>query len=385
VRLCLQALGIILIATCSQARAEYYWRVPAFDDVPMRGPERAHGALLYSHGRGTIVAGRTVPGESYPAPPAPYVRLLIESGWDGFKLNRRYVADREADSTHALEAEIAQLRGLGYRRIVLVGQSYGAWLSVRVATRVSDIHAVIATATGPGYGVSSIDRVALGAQKLVDSIDDIKPTRIAFFFFAGDELEATGRGEQVARRLGAHQQYYWVVDRPTDLSGHSAARTGLFARRYGECLVRLIAPEAPQGPRFACDTTRGLAAGADIPMPPDTGLATPPAGAPQALAPFIGRWIGAHESGTIRRLAITGIVDEARLRADYGAAGPLFSTEKPYVIRAMIGTLEAGELVFRDKITERRFRPSPDGTLQGDWRRIDGKPGGGSIIYRRAS
>lgn len=381
---CLPALGIALIAMCGPARAEFYWHEPAFRDVPLRGPERAHGALIYSHGRGTTVSGRTVPGESYPAPAAPYVRLLLESGWDAFKLNRKYVADREPDSARALEAEIARLRALGYRRIVLAGQSYGAWLSVLVATRNSDIHAVIATAPGTGFGTSSIDRVTLGAQKLLDSVGGMKSARVAFFFFAGDELEATGRGEQIGRRLSAGRQYHWVVDHPADLSGHNAARTGLFARRYGECLARLITPEPPPAIRFTCDTTRGLAAGSDIPMSANSGLAAAPPDAPRPLAPFIGRWLGEHESGTIRRLAITGVVDETRLRADYGGAGPLFSVEKPYVIRDLIGTLEGGELVFRDKVTERRFQALADGTLQGDWRRVDGKPGGGRVVYRRS-
>ncbi len=303
---CLQALGVFLIAMCGPARAEFYWHEPAFSDVPLRGPERAHGALIYSHGRGTVVAGRIVPGESHYAPPAPYVRFLLESGWDAFKLNRKYVADREPDSARALEAEIGRLRALGYRRIVLAGQSYGAWLSVLVATRDNDIHAVIATAPGTGFGNSSIDRVTLGAQKLLDFVEDIRSTRVAFFFFAGDELEATGRGEQVARRLSARRQYHWVVDRPADLWGHNAARTGLFTRRYVECLARLIAPDPPPDLRFACDTTRGLAAGSDIPMPADAGLAAAPPGAPPALAPFIGRWLGEDESGVIRRLASYG-------------------------------------------------------------------------------
>jgi hypothetical protein len=381
---CLQALGVFLIAMCGPARAEFYWHEPAFSDVSMRGPERAHGALIYSHGRGTVVAGRIVPGESHYAPTAPYVRFLLEAGWDAFKLNRKYVADREPDSARAIEAEIGRLRALGYRRIVLAGQSYGAWLSVLVATRDSNIHAVIATAPGTGFGNSSIDRVTLGAQKLLDFVDDMRSTRVAFFFFAGDDLEATGRGEQVARRLSARQQYHWVVDRPGDLWGHNAARTGLFTRRYSECLARLIAPDPPPDLHFACDTTRGLAAGSDIPMAANAGLVVASPGAPPALAPFIGRWLGEEESGVIRRLAVTGIVDETRLRADYGAAGPLFSAQKPSVIRAMVGTIEAGELVFRDKVMERRFRAIPDGTLQGDWRRIDGKPGGGQITYRRA-
>jgi hypothetical protein len=359
------------------AAEEAFWREKPYPDSSYRGPEQALGALLFNHGRGVVINGRIVPGDSYNVSPPGFVHFLHDSGWDAFKLNRRYAADNESSSLAALREQVAALRAEGYKRIVLAGQSYGAWLSVLIATREPGLHAVIATAPGSGFGAESSDAVTKGAQKLVDAAGAVKPTRLALFLFEGDYRDAdwVKRGERVKQALNERAIANLVVDHPRGFQGHGSAHSGRFTRRYGECLVRFIAPE-PIATPFACDLDHGLAAGSDIVLPEKMPLPSMPADLPRSLANYVGRWYGDSDNGAARLFVTTGVLPDGRLRFDYGAVGGLYSHDKPLVIRAMIPQFEGDALVWRDKSSERRFEYRPDGTLHASWGRIDGKPGG---------
>lgn len=378
IRIVTLAVGLIsIVAPPSHAQtiSQGFWITEGYDGEARLGAAAAKGVVIYNHG--------TSAGDSFGSPLPPYMRLVQRAGWDIVRLNRKVEWDTHRESAQALRRAIELLRTQGYARIALAGQSRGAWLNVMAVSQTAGIHAIISTAPG-GYGDANIGQVGRSAQQLVDMLRDAKDARVMLFFFAGDLRENVpgGRGNPSRRALTHAGVPALVVNEPADFHGHGAAGSGLFARRYGECILRFIAPEPPP-PSFACDFSAGLAAGSDIPLPTDTGLSAAPPGTPPHLAPFVGRWYGEYENGAARRLVVTEILPNNQLRADYGAAGAVSGTEKPYVIRAMVGSVDEDGLVFSDKIIERRFRANPDGTLSGDWRRLDGKPGGGRITYRR--
>src|SRR5262245_47162790 len=58
-----------------------YWEVPGFKDHPYLGPEKAKGAVLWSHG----VAGQQI---QYSAPPPDVLRDFARTGWDIIKIQR---------------------------------------------------------------------------------------------------------------------------------------------------------------------------------------------------------------------------------------------------------------------------------------------------------
>src|SRR5690242_8097374 len=117
-----------LIAALSLAAV--LWAVPAgaqtqliagYPDRAARGPATAKGAVIYSHGLAsdTEAAGAT-----------PFVvDALQEGGWDVFRLQRQRAGDTLESATEALIAAMQRLRGDGYTRLVLVGHSFGAWIS----------------------------------------------------------------------------------------------------------------------------------------------------------------------------------------------------------------------------------------------------------------
>jgi hypothetical protein len=366
-----------LLAMPGSGQAEYFWREPAFADVPMLGPAKAKGAILYSHGRGAEIAGRQVPGESHQATSPVYLRLLLGDGWDGFKLNRKYASDVERASIAVVHAEIARLRTEGYTRIVLAGQSYGAWLSILAATEDSGIHAVIATAPGVGAGAASIDAIARGAQKLGDFVETIKPSRVALFMFEGDYLEATDRGERLRRILSTRGLDNFVVNRPRDLSGHHGARTGRFARRYGECLVAFIAPDTRPG-NFTCRFDGRFASGSDIPLAERvTAAALPP-----SHSAFAGRWYGDREDGGARLLVVTRLARDGSVEAYYAGAQVPHVTSGRFG-RRVRGSLAGDALVFPEKAGTLSVRRRDDSALDLTWSPADGRSRVETVLRRQ--
>lgn len=362
------------------AAADYFWREPAFADVAIRGPAAVHGALLYNQGRGISVAGQGRAGDSYHLPPPPYVRTLLAAGWDGFRLNRKWAADNESSAIAALHEEIRRLRAEGYNRIVLAGQSYGAWLSVLAATKDNDLHAIIATAPGTGYGGESVDGTTLNAQKLVDYADDLKRTRAAMFFFDGDPRDVAWlkRGERVKRVLEKRGIPHFIVDRPLGFHGHGGAGGSLFAFRFGSCLVTFISPStSPETP--PCDAQQSLADFLFKTAKMDR--ASLPANAPERLTPFVGHWLGEY-TDAIRLLVPTEIISPTQLRAAYGGAALGSEGAKPYARQTVIATLEGERLTYRIGDIAYGYQVRADGNLDGEWRRVNGS-GSGKAVFRR--
>jgi len=87
----------------------------------------------------------------------PSVRTLALSGTSngckalrerGHRFNRRYVLDPVADADTLVET-VRLARSLGYRRIVLTGQSTGAWTSIIAASRSGQLRRPLLHREGP--------------------------------------------------------------------------------------------------------------------------------------------------------------------------------------------------------------------------------------------
>jgi hypothetical protein len=102
--------------------------VPAQDAASLLGSERAQGAVIWSH-------GRSRQKECSLAPTPDYIGVFRAAGWDTFRLNRPRSADTQAASGAALADAADALKHRGYRRVVLAGQSFGAFISLIAAGR----------------------------------------------------------------------------------------------------------------------------------------------------------------------------------------------------------------------------------------------------------
>ena len=235
----LAVIGLVTVVALFAAQRGYArtWLAPADPAVAALGPIDASGAVIWSH-------GRAADAEDSEAPTPPFVAELRNGGWDTFRFNRIRANDTLADSGRGLVQQVHRLKQLGYRRVVLAGQSFGAFLSLIGADASDEVDAVIATAPA-AYGSYSdhYDTWRANATALYPLLARVRHARVMLFYFHGDEFDPGGRGERSRDILAERHLDYVVVDQPRQLATHWAASTPLFARLYGDCILAFLAAD----------------------------------------------------------------------------------------------------------------------------------------------
>src|SRR6266403_101921 len=255
--MCQLVLGFIL---CS-ASAAAMGLGPAFDQ-DLLGPEHSSGVIVWNHGRSL-----TVEDSESPAP--PFLRVLREGGWDVVRFDRPRDSDSLIDSTRRLVDHVAELKHKGYRRVVLAGQSFGAFLALMAADASDDVDAVVATAPAAfGSFDEFYESWRLNAIRFYPLLERVKRARVMVFFFHGDDFDPGGRGERSRAILSERGRGYSIVDQPAYLSGHWASSTGLFLRRYGNC-IRDFANNDKLTGELACEPRWGSTPSAELKLPPE--------------------------------------------------------------------------------------------------------------------
>ena len=216
----------------------FYWLERAFCELARHGPERAHGVVIWNHG----ISG-TLPAWRAPAPPV--FRLLQERGWDVIMIKRHNLAETMPGgplyrTVERTLQEVTAQRKLGYRKVVLAGQSFGGYVTLDAIDTSPDLFAAIAMS--PGVRSSSADGRA-------------RVERLAVVFPKNDTLFGSiVRGERAQAILARRPFPYLMVDETTEIAGHGGGTTGRFALRYGLCLAEFLsAANLPAG-RFTCPT-----------------------------------------------------------------------------------------------------------------------------------
>ncbi len=355
---------------------------PAFNQA-LLGPERATGVVVWNHGRSI-----TVEDSESPAP--PYLRVLRDSGWDVLRFNRPRDGDTLTVSARRLVDQVAQLKRKGYHRIVLAGQSFGAFLALMAAEASDEVDAVVATAPAAfGSFDEFYDSWRLNATRLYPLLERVKKARVMLFFFHGDDFDPGGRGERSRAILSARQAGYSVVDQPAFLVGHWASSTGLFLRRFGACIRDFIDAAKIEGERL-CEPDWGETPSAELRLPDElihpraahhsaaagTGASAPTSRA-AASVPSAGRshretWYGFYPNGREILLAVEDLRGQD-LNAVY-AIGPGIDENEPAEWNRRKGHLVDDEFVFEEKgKSTLRFRPRADGGLSATWTSPDGK------------
>lgn len=317
-RLVASVLAAMLVAMAAPSRVEaqapdlrcdqepgrrFFWVERAFCDLEPHGPEQAQGVIIWNHG----IHGTT---ESWKAPTPTAFRLLQARGWDVIMLKRHHLAEtisggplrRTVDRTLQ---EAAQYRKLGYRKVVVAGQSFGGYVSLEAADTSPDLFTVVAMA--PGIR----DSGASGAldPTITDRIlQRAKVQRFALVFPKDDALFGNlVRGVSADKILARRALPYLLLDEATELRGHGGGTTARFAVRYGLCLAGFLsAPDVPAG-RYTCP-----ALGDDWPVARELlvpkGGRLPRAVAPDALPAEVrslgGLWYGLLED-TLVLFALT--------------------------------------------------------------------------------
>lgn len=350
--------------SCQQAPGNrFFWVERAFCDLEMNGPEKAQGLVIWNHG-----INRTL--ESYKAPAALVFRLLQRRGWDVIMIKRHNQAENTPGLVYrtvqrTLEEAKAQ-RKLGYRKIVLAGQSFGGYVTLEALEESPVIFAAVALAPGlRAAGASG----SLDAGVTEQQLQEAKTERIVVVFPKDDSVFGNlVRGESADRILSRRKLPYLLLDETSGLTGHGGGAGGRFAVQYGLCLAEFLSTSTLPGGRFACPASgdpwpvvRDLL----LPVPePRPALATDPAALPARLGRFTGMWYALiDESVVLFALVPSG---DGKLRALYRSSS--FS-RKGLVYEAEVrdGRVRV-TLPAKDRIT---VEPDADGGLI-TWTSSDG-------------
>ena len=350
---------------------------PAFNQA-LLGPDKAVGAVVWNH-------GRSVNTEDSDSPTPPYLRVLSDARWDVLRFNRLREGDTLTASTRQLVELVGQLKRNGYRRIVLAGQSFGAFLALMAADSSEDVDAVVATAPAAfGNFDEFYDSWRLNATRLYPLLERIKRARIMLFYFHGDDFDPGGRGERSRAILAGRQIGFSVVDQPAFLAGHWASTTGLFLRRFGTCIRDFVDTDKLEG-ESVCEPAWGEAPSSEMRLPdelvhPRPALhAAAAAGGSAPAGPVPGSatggrqsWYGFYPNGREVLLAIEEMHGK-EVSAIY-AIGPGIDENEPAEWSRRKGRLIDEAFIFEEKgKSTLRFRPRADRGLSVTWTSPDGK------------
>lgn len=201
--------------------------------VAMRGPQAATGLVVWSH-------GYRQGSDATQSPAQPHIGRFLAAGYDLYRFDRQYINDWAGDAT-ALVAAVAQARQMGYRRVVLAGQSAGGWVSIAALARGAAVDGVIAVAPAHHGETHKMSDVSVARSAWQQIIGGIKPgARVAIVLFAGDTYDVGGRGEDAKSALARNGVRHLVVDQPRNFAGHGAGGSAAFARAFGTCLFGFI-------------------------------------------------------------------------------------------------------------------------------------------------
>jgi hypothetical protein len=208
------------------------------------GPERARGVLVFGHGKQGLedLRGRQ---------PQSWTRHFNNAGFDVWRFDREPSADSARRAAAWLRDSLAELRGRGYRQVIVAGQSRGGWNALMVLNRpgLADVAIAIAAAA---HGRPSEDNNRLHAQiaeleALMTAAAGAGRTRLAVADFRDDPFMAEpAKRAEILRRERERFAGFLLIDRPEGVTGHGAGGTTAFNDRYGACLLRFAtAPRPP--------------------------------------------------------------------------------------------------------------------------------------------
>lgn len=349
VRLILMAAALTHGMSAAPSRAQnfvegtHYWLEPAASRGAggTLGPDQAKGAVIWNDGYSPDRnASQAVP---------PIVRYFAEAGWDAFNLGRHSAFTTQRISPLILLA-VDKVKAKGYRRIVLIGHSAGAFASIEVGGYRQDITGILPLAPA-GYGDYGHGRDwrqnDFVLRKMWDSYEG-SPLRVAAGFFSGDDWYETKephvRGPYARQRLTELGVANFIISEPDypGMKTHSGGVGVEFARRFGPCLEHFF----DTGERPSCDD-RDPATAALF------GI-TPPAPAKDG-AGFAGRWQGTITTGRFVVLTIpppTANRSTAIYQTGHGIGDDRAETEKWSLVPRDGMLVREGKFEFRLRVVE---------------------------------
>ncbi len=230
------------------------WNYGFFPDKRFlwHGPAQAVGVAVWVHGGGGTMDQRG-------AEPAALLRPFNNAGYDVIRYDRAPGVDNPVRAAGWLRDELPKLRASGYRRVVVAGESRGAWTALQILDTAGLADVVIALVPA-AQGSGDSPRMSGGGGAIVPAnlssqIDDLRQmmaqaepahSRVAMVQFEHDPF-ASDLNDRAALVSGLRtkEDAVLLVDRPAGFTGHEAWWGYAFAKKYGACLFHFATDATP--------------------------------------------------------------------------------------------------------------------------------------------
>ena len=198
-----------------------------------KGPQAAAGLIVWSHG---YMEGR----DATTSAPQGQVAYFTTAGYDLYRFDREYIRDWPGDATALVDA-VKQAKAMGYRRVILAGQSAGAWVSMAAAMRGAAADGVISVSAAHHGEVKDMRDTSRARSDWQQVVRGIKPgPRFLVVNFVNDTYDVGGRMDDAKAAFAASGVDGVVISNPEGFTGHRAAGTNAFPRKFGACIYSFI-------------------------------------------------------------------------------------------------------------------------------------------------
>ena len=222
-----------VLPNIGRLRPEPYWQ--------NKGPQAAAGLIVWSHG---YMLGR----DATVSAPQGQTAYFTVAGYDLYRFDRQYIRDWPGDAT-ALADAVRQAKTMGYRRVILAGQSAGAWVSMAATMRGAPVDGVISVSAAHHGEVKDMRDVSVARSEWQQVVRGIKPgPRVIVVIFKDDTYDVGGRTGDASAAFAASGVESMVIAYPPGFSGHGAAYDNGFPRKFGACIHAFIETGVRQAP-----------------------------------------------------------------------------------------------------------------------------------------
>ncbi len=206
------------------------------------GPLAARGVYVWGHGK---ASGAT---DLRGLQPQAHVRAFNNAGFDIVRFDREPSNDYTGSAEGWLRDGLRILRRQGWRKLVVGGQSRGAWNSLEMLSEPGLADAVIAISPANFGGDTGSDNAA-DLYRITHSAA-APAARVAVVQFTGDiyVTDLDRRAGQLRDGLQPRVGGFLLIDQPPGISGHGGGNNPAFALHYANCLLHFVIDPSPPTP-----------------------------------------------------------------------------------------------------------------------------------------
>jgi pimeloyl-ACP methyl ester carboxylesterase len=145
-------------------------------------------------------------------------RLRPEPYWD----------NKGGDATQLVDA-VRQARAMGYRRVILAGQSAGGWVSMAATMRGAPVDGVISVSAAHHGEVKNMSDVSRARSEWQQVVRGIRPgPRLVVVNFRDDTYDVGGRMDDAKAAFAASGVDAIVISNPEGFTGTAPPGVGPF-------------------------------------------------------------------------------------------------------------------------------------------------------------